>query len=119
MLSIRASPAPPPPVLADTDWQDIGFGCQVAGRVSDLAYHNSLMVQIWSMLAAQSAALGREALTALPASPSVGTWITYVRCHDDIGWAIDDSDAAAVGVTGEGHRRFLADWYAGDAPGSW
>jgi len=98
--------------------QYLGTGMH-AGRVSDLAYHNSLMVQIWSMLATQSAVLGREALTALPPVPSTGTWITYVRCHDDIGWAIDDSDAAAVGVTGEGHRRFLADWYAGDAPGSW
>jgi amylosucrase len=98
--------------------QYLGIG-RHAGRVSDLAYHNSLMVQIWSMLATKNAVLGREALTALPAAPSTGTWITYVRCHDDIGWAIDDSDAAAVGVTGEGHRHFLADWYAGDAPGSW
>jgi amylosucrase len=98
--------------------QYLGVGTH-ASRVSDLAYHNSLMVQIWSMLATQSAVLGREALSALPAAPSTGTWVTYVRCHDDIGWAIDDSDAAAVGVTGEGHRRFLSDWYAGDAPGSW
>jgi amylosucrase len=98
--------------------QYLGIGTH-AGRVSDLAYHNSLMVQIWSMLASQSAVLGRQALTALPAAPSTGTWITYVRCHDDIGWAIDDSDAAAVGVTGDGHRSFLADWYGGDAPGSW
>ncbi len=51
--------------------------------------------------------------------PSTGTWITYVRCHDDIGWAIDDSDAHAAGVTGPGHRHFLSDWYAGTFPGSW
>ena len=57
--------------------QYLGIGTH-AGRVSDLAYHNSLMVQIWSMLATQSAVLGRQALTALPAAPSTGTWITYV-----------------------------------------
>ena len=45
--------------------------------------------------------------------------MTYVRCHDDIGWAIDDGDAAARGVTGAGHRHFLADWYSGDFDGSW
>ena len=90
-----------------------------AGRVSDLAYHNSLMVQTWSMLAARNVVLARQALTSLPPAPPTGTWITYVRCHDDIGWAIDDGDAWAVGVTGEGHRRFLSDWYAGDSPGSW
>jgi amylosucrase len=90
-----------------------------AGRVSDLAYHNSLMVQVWSMLAAGNTVLARHALGALPPTPSTGTWVTYVRGHDDIGWAIDDSDAHAAGVTGSGHRHFLSDWYAGDFPGSW
>jgi amylosucrase len=90
-----------------------------AGKVSDLAYHNSLMVQTWSMLAARNVVLARQALSALPPTPTTGTWITYVRCHDDIGWAIDDGDAWAVGVTGEGHRRFLSDWYSGEFPGSW
>jgi amylosucrase len=90
-----------------------------AGRVSDLAYHNSLMVQVWSMLAARNTVLARRALGALPATPSTGTWITYVRCHDDIGWAIDDHDAWSVGITGQGHRAFLSDWYAGEFPGSW
>ncbi|MFL6080676.1 MAG: alpha-amylase family protein [Ornithinibacter sp.] len=88
------------------------------GRVSDLAYHNSLMVQIWSMLAARDVRLAVEALGALPPKPSTATWLTYLRCHDDIGWAIMDEDAAAVGVTGHGHRSFLAHWYAGDFPGS-
>ena len=90
-----------------------------AGRVSDLAYHNTLMVQIWSMLAARDTRLARHALAALPATPSTATWITYVRCHDDIGWAVDDADAAAVGLSGHLHRAFLSDWYAGEFDGSW
>ncbi len=90
-----------------------------AGRVSDLAYHNGLMVQVWSMLATGSTVLARQALGALPTTPPSGTWICYIRCHDDIGWAIDDGDAAAVGLGGWDHRRFLSDWYAGDFPGSW
>ncbi|MCH1867111.1 alpha-amylase family protein [Nocardioides sp. CFH 31398] len=94
-------------------------GGRHVGRVSDLAYHNSLMVQVWSMLATGETRLARHALRALPPTPPGGTWITYVRCHDDIGWAVDDGDAAAVGVTGEGHRRFLSDWYAGEFAGSW
>ncbi|WP_341925271.1 alpha-amylase family protein [Nocardioides psychrotolerans] len=89
------------------------------GLVSDLAYHNSLMVQVWSMLATRNTVLARHALAALPPTPPSGTWITYVRCHDDIGWAIDDRDAAAVGLTGPGHRHFLSDFYAGEFPGSW
>jgi amylosucrase len=89
------------------------------GKVSDLAYHNSLMVQIWSMLASQDAVLGSYALQQLPPPPPTTAWITYARCHDDIGWAISDEDAAAVGLDGHAHRRFLSDFYAGDFPGSW
>ncbi|MGO4598345.1 alpha-amylase family protein [Terrabacter sp. 2RAF25] len=98
--------------------QYLGQG-EHAGRVSDIAYHNSLMVQVWSMLATGSTGLTKQALTALPPTPPSGTWICYVRCHDDIGWAIDDGDAAAAGLDGFAHRRFLSDWYAGDQPGSW
>jgi amylosucrase len=88
------------------------------GKVSDLAYHNSLMVQAWSMLATHDVRLTAHALAALPPVPSTATWITYLRCHDDIGWAIDDGDAAAVGLNGFAHRAFLSDWFTGAFPGS-
>jgi amylosucrase len=88
------------------------------GKVSELAYHNTLMVQIWSMLAARDVRLAVHALRKLPPAPTTTAWITYVRCHDDIGWAIDDADAAEMGVTGHGHRGFLSDWYSGIHPGS-
>jgi len=96
----------------------LGVGRHV-GRVSDLAYHNSLMVHVWSMLASGETRLARHALAGLPPTPPLGTWICYLRCHDDIGWAIDDRDAAEVGLSGFEHRRFLARWYAGTFPGSW
>jgi len=89
------------------------------GKVSDLAYHNSLMVQIWSMLASKDARLAAHALQQLPPAPTSTAWITYVRCHDDIGWAISDEDAAATGLDGHAHRAFLSDFYAGEFPGSW
>ncbi|MGY4642660.1 alpha-amylase family protein [Cellulomonas sp. URHB0016] len=88
------------------------------GKVSDLAYHNALMVHVWSMLAAQDVRLASHALRALPPVPSTTAWVTYVRCHDDIGWAVGDEDAAAVGQAGHLHRGFLSDWYSGTFPGS-
>jgi amylosucrase len=90
-----------------------------AGKVSDLAYHNSLMVQIWSMLASKDARLASRALQQLPQPPSTTAWVTYVRCHDDIGWAVSDEDAQAVGLDPWAHRRFLSEWYSGSFPGSW
>lgn len=89
-----------------------------AGKVSEIAYHNSLMVQIWSAFAAQDARMMAAALARFPAVPTSAAWGTYVRCHDDIGWAIDDADAAAVGWSGDDHRRFLSDFYIGDYPHS-
>lgn len=89
-----------------------------SGKISDLAYHNSLMVQIWSAIAAQDARLMSVALQRFPPIPVSSSWVTYLRCHDDIGWAIDDGDAAAVGWSGPAHRAFLADYYRGDFPSS-
>jgi amylosucrase len=88
------------------------------GKVSDTAYHNSLMVQIWSSFASRDTRLIAHALKNFPPKPSSTAWNTYLRCHDDIGWAIDDNDAAAVGLGGEAHRRFLSDYYSGDFPGT-
>ncbi|WP_372595284.1 alpha-amylase family protein [Actinotalea sp.] len=105
-------------IVAPSDLvQYLGLGAQT-GKVSDLAYHNSLMVQVWSMLASADARLGVRALRQLPPAPPSTAWITYARCHDDIGWAIDDGDAAAVGLNGHLHRSFLSDWYLGQFPGS-
>ena len=89
-----------------------------AGRVSDLAYQNSLMVQVWSSLASRDARLATAALRRSPAKPASTSWATYVRCHDDIGWAVDDVDAAAVGLDGGAHRAFLSEFYSGAFPGS-
>ncbi|MEN9736178.1 MAG: Amylosucrase [Actinomycetota bacterium] len=89
-----------------------------AGKVSDLAYHNSLMVQIWSALAARDGRLLDTALSRFAPVPTTSAWATYLRCHDDIGWAIDDSDAAAAGINGGGHRNFCADFYGNEFEGS-
>jgi amylosucrase len=86
------------------------------GKVSDLAYQNSLMVQIWSALAAKDTRLFCAAMNRFPAKPSTTAWGTYLRCHDDIGWAIDDADAASVGLNGFEHRKFLSEYYAGLFP---
>jgi amylosucrase len=84
----------------------------------DLAYHNVLMVLLWSTLASGRVALMTSTLQAMPPVPPGAGWLTYVRCHDDIGWAVTEEDAAAVGESGHLHRRFLSDFYAGESPGT-
>jgi amylosucrase len=89
------------------------------GKEGNLAYHNSLMVQFWSSLAARDTTLMSHVLgTHFPPALTNATYATYLRCHDDIGWAVTDEDAAAVGLSGPAHRVFLADFYEGVFPGS-
>ncbi|MFN0115112.1 MAG: amylosucrase [Paracoccaceae bacterium] len=89
------------------------------GREGNLAYHNSLMVQFWGALATRDARLMTHVLsTHFPPVLTNATYATYIRCHDDIGWAVTDEDAAALGIGGAAHRAFLSDFYEGSFPGS-
>jgi len=89
------------------------------GKEGNLAYHNSLMVQFWSSLATRDTRLMTHVMgTHFPDRLTNATYATYIRCHDDIGWAVTDEDAAALGLSGPGHRAFLSDFYDGTFPGS-
>ena len=84
----------------------------------DLAYDNQLMVMLWSTLATRDVRLAEAALSRRRPAPVPTSWVTYIRCHDDIGWAVSDADAAAAGLSGAAHRRFLSDFYAAGFSGS-
>lgn len=96
----------------------LGIG-RYTGKECEIAYNNSLMVQLWSSLASQKVDLLNYTLTQIPATPNLTTWITYVRCHDDIGWAITDENSAAVGENAFLHRQFLNSFYSGKLPYSY
>jgi amylosucrase len=77
------------------------------------------MVQFWSALATRDTRLMTHVLaTHFPDRLTNATYATYIRCHDDIGWAVTDEDAAAQGLSGPGHRAFLSDFYEGSFPGT-
>ncbi len=89
------------------------------GREGNLAYHNSLMVQFWSALATRDARLMTHVLGRhFPDRLTNATYATYIRCHDDIGWAITDEDAADMAISGPAHRKYLSEFYEGGFPGS-
>ncbi len=89
------------------------------GREGNLAYHNNLMVQFWGALATRNTSLMNHVLrTHFPENLTNATYATYIRCHDDIGWAITDEDAGALGFSGAAHRAYLSDFYEGIFPGT-
>jgi amylosucrase len=79
----------------------------------ELAYHNQLMVLLWSSLATKDARLMAQSLRRMKDIPAETSWVTYVRGHDDIGWAISAEDAAAVGWDWWNHRNFLNAFFSG------
>jgi amylosucrase len=84
----------------------------------DIAYNNQLMVLLWSSLAARDGRLATIALRRMRDIPPDTAWVTYVRCHDDIGWAVSDEDARSLGMDPTAHRAFLSAFFSGAHPGS-
>jgi amylosucrase len=112
-LLLKAEAIVPPPQLVPY----LGQG-EATNKECEVAYHNVFMVMLWSSLAERKVALMTHALQQMPPIPSRTSWLTYVRCHDDIGWAVTEEDAAAVGLNGFLHRSFLSDFYSGRFEGT-
>lgn len=112
-LILKAEAIVSPPKLVPY----LGRGA-ATNKECELAYHNVYMVLLWSSLAERRVTLMTRALQNMPPIPTGAAWVTYVRCHDDIGWAVTDEDAAEVGLSGPAHRAFLSEFYSGRFPGS-
>ncbi|WP_426195822.1 alpha-amylase family glycosyl hydrolase [Massilia sp. DWR3-1-1] len=89
------------------------FGTPAAPECQ-LAYHSSLMAAGWAALAEQDTAMLRTVIATTPPLPPGASWITYVRCHDDIGWKVLADEA---GADAQARLDHVAAFYHG-APGS-
>ena len=94
-----------------------GTGIYTA-RECDVAYNATQMALQWDALATGDTRVMLAAQHELLQKPFGCTWISYTRCHDDIGLGYDDSMIAAAGFNAYEHRKFLKDYYAGTHPGS-
>ncbi len=83
-----------------------------------ISYNPLLMALLWNSLATRETRMLSQALASRFKLPPGTAWVNYVRVHDDIGWTFSDEDAAALGVNGYDHRRFLNEFYRGRFPGS-
>jgi amylosucrase len=74
-----------------------------------LAYHAGLMTAGWAALAEQDAGTLRAVIEAAPPIAAHAGWITYVRCHDDIGWQplAPQAGSTATGFDDAGVQRRL------------
>ncbi len=83
-----------------------------------LAYHASLMALLWESLATRKTRVLADAFGGETRLPRGTAWLSYARCHDDIGLGYDEGAIARAGFTPALHKRFLLDFYSGRFPGS-
>lgn len=83
-----------------------------------IAYHSSLMAAGWVGLAEQNTEVLRAVIANTPALPPAATWLSYVRCHDDIGWNVLRAEAAAGGADSAARLARVARFFSG-AEGSY
>jgi amylosucrase len=94
-----------------------GTGAYTA-RECDIAYNATQMALQWDALATGDTRVMLAAQRELLQKPLGTTWITYTRCHDDIGFGYEDYMIAEAGYQPAAHRKFLQEYYSGRYPGS-
>lgn len=82
-------------------------------RECDFAYNATLMATQWDALATGDARILLASQPDLQQKPYGTSWITYTRCHDDIGLGYEDAAIAKAGFTSFEHRKFIKDYYSG------
>jgi len=80
----------------------------------DFAYNATLMALQWDALATKDVRVLQKAVLEILPKPYGTTWITYTRCHDDIGLGYDDKFITEAGFNAFEHRKFLKNYYGGD-----
>jgi amylosucrase len=88
------------------------FG-QAAQPECHVAYHSSLMAAAWGSLAEQDASLLRSVVAGTPPLPPQASWLSYVRCHDDIGWNVLRAEAAEGGHHAQARLAAISRFFAG------
>jgi amylosucrase len=84
----------------------------------DLAYNATQMSLQWDALATGNTQIMISSQQDLLQKPKGCSWITYTRCHDDIGLAYDDYFIQKAGLNPWDHKNFIKNYYTGYQEGS-
>lgn len=70
-----------------------------------MLYNVSTMVNLWGALASRDTRLLKAQLDALHALPDNCWFVNYLRCHDDIGWGLDEAVETGLASTRRSTRN--------------
>ena len=84
-----------------------------------LLYNASTMATQWSALASGDVRQLKRQLDDLHSLPAHCCFVNYLRCHDDIGWGLNEEFGKTLGIDPVAHKKFLYEFYEGSFPGSY
>ena len=84
-----------------------------------LLYNVSLMVNFWSSLASQDVRLLEHMAEDILSMEEHCSFVNYIRCHDDIGWGLDEDYERKIDIDPLKHKIFLYRFFEGSFPGSY
>lgn len=84
-----------------------------------LLYNASTMATQWSALASGDIRQLKRQLDDLHSLPAHCCFVNYLRCHDDIGWGLNEEYGRTLGVDPVAHKKFLYEFFEGCFPGSY
>jgi amylosucrase len=83
----------------------------------EVMYNANLMVDIYNAFASRDVRLITIDANRFQI-PHRGTWMNYVRCHDDIGWGFNEQAIRSFGMEPYSHKQFLIKFYGNEFPGT-
>jgi amylosucrase len=105
-------------IVAPTEIMKYFGTAKYAAKECDFAYNATLMALQWDALATKDVRIMQQAIKEVLPKPFGTTWITYTRCHDDIGLGYDDKYISQAGFNAYEHRKYLKNYYSGVHQGS-
>lgn len=82
----------------------------------DFAYNATTMALLWDAIATSDTRVLLSSQNQLLEKPYGTSWISYTRCHDDIGLGYDDAHIEAAGFNPYLHRKFIKEFYSNSHP---
>ncbi len=84
-----------------------------------LLYNSSTMATQWSALASSDVRQLKRQLDDLHSLPSHCCFVNYLRCHDDIGWGLNEAFGKSIGMDPLEHKKYLYRFFEGSFPGTY
>jgi amylosucrase len=83
-----------------------------------LLYNATTMATQWSALASGDVRQLKRQLDDIHSLPKNCYFVNYLRCHDDIGWGLNEDYGWTLGQDPVLHKKYLYTFFEGSFPGS-